>query len=354
MINLRRLPFLLLAIVSLITGLATGLNRMGWDLNIVHTSLHHGAIMVGGFLGTLISLEKIIPLKRKFLYLIPVLSGASILFFFGHMPLISFVLLILASAGLAGVFLHYCLTEKNLIYLLMLGGALCWMIGNVTLASTNFYPTAFPWWLGFILFIITAERLELTKFLPVTKANKRWLVLFLMVYIAGVLLSFHGGGQQISGIALIAVALWLMRYDIVGIAIKKSKLQRFIGIALLGGYVSMLLTGIFMLAFTSHVMAYDAMVHTFFLGFAFSMIFAHGPVILPGVLGTAAKPWHFVLYVWLFLLHSSWITRVAADTVVNFQLRKISGLLSAVGIIGYLLSIVMLTITSQRQHAKVL
>ena len=109
-----------------------------------------------------------------------------------------------------------------------------------------------------------------------------------------------------------------------------------------------------MLAFTSEVMAYDAMVHTFFLGFTFSMIFAHGPVILPGVLGIAAKPWHFVLYVWLFLLHSSWITRVAADTVVNFQLRKISGLLSAVSIIGYFLSIVMLTITSQRQHAKVL
>ena len=239
MINLRRLPFLLLAIVSLITGLATGLNRMGWDLNIVHTSLHHGAIMVGGFLGTLISLEKIIPWKKKFLYLIPVLGGASVLFFFGDMPLISFVLLILASAGLAGVFLHYCLVEKNLIYLLMLWGALCWMIGNVTLASTIFYPTAFPWWLGFILFIITAERLELTKFLPVTKANKRWLVPFLIVYIAGVLRSFHGGGQQISGIALIAVAVWLMKYDIVGLAIKKSKLQRFIGIALLGGYVSM-------------------------------------------------------------------------------------------------------------------
>lgn len=101
-------------------------------------------------------------------------------------------------------------------------------------------------------------------------------------------------------------------------------------------------------------MAYDAIVHTFFLGFAFSMIFAHGPVILPGVLGIDAKPWHPVLYIWLLLLHCSWIMRVVADIRVDFGLRQASGLVAAACIPAYFLSIATLTITRQARHAKLL
>ena len=114
MMKFLRLPFLFLALISLLAGLATGLNRMGWDLNIVRTSLHHGAIMVGGFLGTLISLEKIIPLKNRSLYLIPVLSGMSVIFFFCGMPRLSFSLLLLASAALTCVFIYYWLVKASM------------------------------------------------------------------------------------------------------------------------------------------------------------------------------------------------------------------------------------------------
>ena len=139
MTNFFRLPFLILAIISLLTGLATGLNRMGWDLNVVNTSLHHGAIMVGGFLGTLISLEKVIPLKNRSLYLIPMLSGMSVIFFFCGMPQISFIFLMLASAALTGVFLYYWLKERNIIYVLMVGGALRWLV-MVSTAMDRKYP----------------------------------------------------------------------------------------------------------------------------------------------------------------------------------------------------------------------
>lgn len=339
---------------SLLVGFATGLSRMGWDLNILPTSLHHGAIMVGGFLGTLISLEKIIPLKKKLLFLIPVFSGASVISFFTNAPTTSFLLLVLASSGLSGVFLTYYFKEKSLIYLLMLAGSLCWLTGNLVLITINFYPSAFPWWLAFILLIITAERLEMTRFLPVKERSKRWLVFFLVLYIAGVLLSFHSGGDWVSGMALIAVSLWLMQHDIIGISIKKSGLPKFIAIALLTGYISMLFTGVFLIAFTNQVLAYDAILHTFFLGFVFSMIFAHGPVILPGVLGIAVKPYHNVLYMWLFLLHASWITRIAADLLLHFDLRKMSGLVSTVCILGYFATVATLTIKQMHRHAKVL
>ena len=355
MVKKIRIPFLLLAMAGLVSGLATGLSRIGWDLNIPETSLHHGAIMVGGFLGTLISLEKIIPLKRKFLFIIPGLSGISVLTFFIGQPFLSFYILSMAATGLAAISVTYLLKERNQIYLLMLAGSLCWLTGNVMLITAEFYPMALPWWIGFVLFIITSERLELMKFLPVSARHKLTLMFFLCLYIASMITSFHGFGNLLGGASLIAIAIWLMHHDMIRISLRQAGLQKFVGLALTSGYVAMLMTGIFLIALNGHAMAYDVIVHTFFLGFAFSMIFAHGPIILPGVLGVSAKPFHSVLYGWLFLLHASWITRVAADVLLDFKFRQITGIASAFAIIAYFLTMAILTIINQRRrHAQVL
>ncbi len=351
MIRYFRLPFLLLAFIGLVTGIATGLNRMGWDLRMLNTSMHHGAIMVGGFLGTLISLEKIIPLRKRYLLLIPASSGASVFLFFLDQPRYALILLIAAALGLSLVFLSYLIRTKDLIYFMMLCGGLCWITGNIVLIAKNSYPSAFPWWIGFILFIITSERLELTKFLPVTQQLRVLLTGFLFLYAAGIIWSFHAGGHWISAAALIAVSLWLMKNDIVGISIKKGGLQRFIATSLLCGYVAMLVTGVFLVTLRNAPFGYDIVLHTFFLGFAFSMIFAHGPVILPGVLGISAKPWHPIMYGWLILLHASLATRILADLTFYLEIRKISGWASAVAILGYFATVAALTIKIQRAHA---
>lgn len=353
MIKTERLPFIFLAMLCLLTGLWSGLSRIGWDIYILPVTAHHGAIMVGGFLGTLISLEKIIPLKKKGFYIIPIFSAISVLFFFLNKPFISIILLILSSAGLAIVFLYYLRSERTLIYILMFLGALSWLTGNVMLLTKLFYPLAFPWWVAFTLFIITAERLELMKFLPVSKFNKRIFIALLVCFVIGVLFSFHGTGNIISGLALIGVSLWLMYNDLIGITIRKDGLPQFIAISLLAAYIALLLTGMFFITFSSQWLAYDAIVHSFFIGFVFSMIFAHGPIILPGVLGISAKPFHKILYLWLLLLHSSWLLRIFADVYMQLELRKISGLISVVAMLGYFIAMAVLTITHQR-HAKVL
>lgn len=334
--------------------MATGLSRMGWDLGILRVSMHHGAVMVGGFIGTLISLEKIIPLKRKFLVLIPFFSGASIITFFFQEPEVSFVLLAIASAGLSAVFLTYLIRTKHLIYFVMLCGGLCWLFGNLTLISHKFYPAAFPWWMGFVLFIITAERLELTQFLPVPASSKWLLIGLLLTYAGGVGYTFHAGGNLLSAAALIGVAIWLMKYDIVGVSIKKNGLPRFIASSLLCGYIAMLITGVFLITLGNLAFGYDAVVHTFFLGFTFSMIFAHGPVILPGVLGISAKPWHPILYAWLIVLHASLVVRLYGDLTINLEVRKITGWTSSVAILGYFATLAYLTIRSQRVPEKLL
>ncbi|HET6541194.1 MAG TPA: hypothetical protein VFG46_11955 [Chryseolinea sp.] len=352
MIKITRLPFILFAILCLLTGLWTGLSRIGWDIFISPGSAHHGAIMVGGFLGTLIALEKIIPLKKPTLFAIPLVSASSVVLFNLNQPFFATLLLILASIGLTGVFLHYLKRERSLIYGLMVAGSLQWLIGNVMLLTKQFYPLAFPWWVGFILFIIISERLELMKFLPVSKSKKNLFVVFLILFIVGVLISFHGVGNIIAGISLICISLWLMRNDLIGITIRKNDLPKFVAISLLAGYTALLLAGILFITFSNEWLAYDAIVHTFFIGFVFSMIFAHGPIILPGVLGSSIKPFHKILYVWLFLLHSSWLLRIFGDAFVNLPLRRMSGAMSAIAILAYLITLFLQFKNADKSHIR--
>jgi hypothetical protein len=347
MIKTSRVPFVALAILCLLAGLWSGLNRIGWSLAPLPAIAHHGAIMVGGFLGTLISLEKIIPLKQKFLYSIPLTSALSVVFFIVDQPSLAILLLTLASIGFAGVLSYYFSRQRSLIYILMLAGAAQWLIGNTMLLTKQFYPLAFPWWMGFVLFIITSERLELMNFLPVSSSSKKLLISLLVIFVIGVLLSFHGVGNVVCGISVAGVSLWLMKNDLVGINIRKHRLTKFVAVSLLAGYIALLLTGVLLVTLSNQWFAYDVIVHTFFIGFVFSMIFAHGPVILPGVLGTSIKPFHKILYVWLFAMQGSWVLRIFADVLAAFSLRQISGMLSTSAIVAYFISMVVITFRSR-------
>ena len=61
------LPFLALAILALLAALWAGLMRLGWRLPALTPSLAlaHGPLMISGFLGTLITLERAVALKQK-------------------------------------------------------------------------------------------------------------------------------------------------------------------------------------------------------------------------------------------------------------------------------------------------
>ena len=353
MIRKERLPFVLLAFFSLIIGLLAGLSRIGWNIQLNSVTPQHGAIMVGGFLGTLITLEKIIPLKKQFLYAIPVLSGFSVVCFLLRMPTPGYVLLISASAGLFIVFLWYLLKNPGLIYVMMLVGSTCWLIGNILLLISNFYAIALPWWMAFILCIITSERIELMKFLPVSARSKNFLALLLMLFVITCTQSFHGAGSIILGSALALISIWLLKHDLIGITITKKGLTRFIAIALLTGYFSMLLASVFLMLFNIQPLYYDIIVHLFFIGFVFSMIFAHGAIILPGIFGVSEKPYSKLLYLWLGMLHVSLIMRVLGNILLLVDVKKISGILTGIAIIGYFITIAYSVITQAKTNGKV-
>ncbi len=348
-----RLPFMIFAFINLLMGMLAGLIRMGWNFSVTSIALHHGAIMVGGFLGTLILLEKVIPLKRKILFVFPVINAMGLLIVVPGFYRLGLLFLLIGATGLLIVFLLYYKKQPNdLSLILMIVGACCQITGHFMLMTKQFYPMAFPWWMGFILFIIVGERVELSKFLPVTKRHKIILVSFMSLFFIGLFVPFHGIGKYISGAALGLIALWLMRHDVISIAIKKEGLTRFSGVALLMGCISLLFTGLFLISLPDIPFAYDAIVHTFFLGFAFTMIFAHGPIILPGVLGLNVKPYHPLLYVPLITLVLSLVLRLLGDTsVLPLAVRLWSGWFSVSSILLYFMLLITFTIRNAR-YAK--
>ena len=82
------LPFILL---SLLTGIWSGWIRIGFDFPLSSVSGNHGAMMVGGFIGTLICLERALGFKNKIALFIPAISSLSIFFFLIQMQNIAFV-----------------------------------------------------------------------------------------------------------------------------------------------------------------------------------------------------------------------------------------------------------------------
>lgn len=65
-----------LVVIVLLGGLWAALIRIGWRLpNITPTAGHHGALMISGFLGTLVSLEYATVLKRTWAYARPLSDG---------------------------------------------------------------------------------------------------------------------------------------------------------------------------------------------------------------------------------------------------------------------------------------
>jgi hypothetical protein len=74
-----RWPLMALAMLALAAGLDAGLNRIGWLIPMPHPALAgaHGPLMIAGALGTIISIERAVALRRCWPYAAPLPIGYS-------------------------------------------------------------------------------------------------------------------------------------------------------------------------------------------------------------------------------------------------------------------------------------
>jgi hypothetical protein len=314
-----RPPIMLMGMLSLAAGLIAGLQRLGLNvpLGIGHLPEYHGPLMICGFLGTVIGLERAVALGRLYAYSAPALTGVgSLLLVFGVSDEGGKILLTCGSLILAAVFTSILRLQMAMATALMGLGAAMWTVGNMLWLSGWIVPNVAPWWAAFLVLTIAGERLELSRLLQPTRIANAAFLLAVGVFVFGVALTTVEpiAGLKLAGLGMIGIALWLGTHDIARHTVKMAGLTRFVAVCLLTGYVWLGVSGV--MAFFVDALApgpmYDAMLHTLFLGFVFAMIFGHAPIIFPAVLEVAV-PYTPAFYAHLALLEISLTARLACD-----------------------------------------
>lgn len=351
---------MLMAAAALLAGLWAGLIRIGWPLPPLLPRLpaDHGPLMVSGFLGTLIALERAVALaqirRQRLYYLAPLLAGLGAIAFFLPVPMvIPKGLGVLGALGMLIIFAVIIRMQTTTDHVVMGAGALFWLIGNsLWLAGRPLFQVV-PWWTGFLVLTIAGERLELSRVLMLTRTARLSFLGIIGLFVVGLLLSLGAadGGIRLAGVALIGLGLWLFRFDIARRTVRKWGLTRYIAACLLPGYFWLIAGGLLWAVYGAQYAAgpiYDALLHTIFLGFVFSMIFGHAPIIVPAIVGLQI-PYTPIFYVHLALLHLSLILRVSGDLLFLPGIRRWGGLLNEVAILLFLL-VTVIVIRRGRQR----
>jgi hypothetical protein len=348
-----RFPLLVLGFVSLVGGTLGGLLRVGLSGLPAPDAAPglHGALMVGGFFGTVIALERAVALGKGWAYGAPLACGlGGLALLFGALPiglaLLVFGALVLLAANLAIVRRQRSLESTTLGI-----GAACWLIGNFVLLGGQPLPAAVPWWLAFFVLTIGGERLELSRYAPHPRAARTAFVAIVSTIALAALASHFlaAAAWRAQGLALLVLAVWLWRYDIARITLRQTGLARYIAACVLSGLVWLGLGGT-MLALEGAMHAgarYDAALHALMLGFVFAMVFGHAPVIFPAVVRVQI-PYSTVLYAPLVLLHVTLVLRVTGDLAAQPMLRAVGAAGNAIAIVLFIVTAAALAIRGKR------
>lgn len=342
--TLPRALLLLTVATALLGGLGSGLARLGLHVNAQSLEwIHvHGPLMICGFLGTLICLERAVALAWRyrwsvFVPIVNALGAVTLLLMPAAMLPKSF--LTLGSLGLLLLFGLMLWLHPSHDVAIMAAGALCWVFGNILWLSGKPVYQVVHLWTAFLILTIVGERLELSRVLRLTQRSERLLLSTAAVYLTGVMLSVFNldWGLPLLGLGAILMALWLLRYDIARRTIRQSGLPRYIAACLLLGYAWLGFGGL-AAVWKGAIFAgpdYALVLHAFLLGFVFSMIFGHAPIILPALTGLQLR-FTPLFYGPLVLLHVTLMYRMYGNIIVDLAARQLGGLLNAAAILLFL------------------
>jgi hypothetical protein len=348
-----RFPIMAMAILCLALATWAGLLRLGWQLPMLRPALpmSHGPLMIAGFLGTLISLERAIALGRPWGYIGPAMTAVgSLLLLVAGQSSLGPSLITGGSVALLVVFAALSRRQFALFTAVMGLGALVWLAGNLLWLTGRPVFQVVSWWMAFLVFTIAGERLELSRVLRLSSGRQWAFAAAAGLLLTGLLLT---GWQpdvaaRVSGAGLLALALWLLFFDVARRTVRHSGLTRYMAVCLLTGYAWLAVAGVMAMVYgaVSAGPRYDAFLHAVFLGFVFAMIFGHAPIIFPAVLRIPIS-YRPAFYAHLILLHLTLLLRIGSDMAGWLPGRQWGGLLNGLVLLLFLLN----TIASTRRLA---
>jgi hypothetical protein len=153
-------------------------------------------------------------------------------------------------------------------------------------------------------------------------------------------------GNVLFGSALCALAIWLACFDVARRTVRGAGVSRYVAVCLLGGYAWLAVAGAAWIGMAQGAPTRDVALHALGLGFLFSMIFGHAPIVLPAVTRLAIR-FNPVLYAPLAVLHASLVLRVAGGATDPVCLR-VGALGNAIAIVSFIVTMVALAVASPR------
>ncbi|NVO16171.1 MAG: hypothetical protein HXX10_19225 [Rhodoplanes sp.] len=334
-----RVALLGLGVAAMLCGLWGGLWRLGFDLpHGASVADLHGALLICGLFGTVISLERAVALGRDWAFGAPALAGLGTVLLLAGAPVVAGAsAYALAAAALAGVTLVVTVRQPAIFTGTLLAGALAWLAGTVLWLTGRSIPEVSGWWLGFLVLTIAGERLELGRLMAAKTGSEALFLLGVALLAAGAQTGLMvETGSTLYGLALLVLTAWLVRHDVVRHTIRQTGQTRFMAACMMAGYVWLGAAGVLLIALPPATTAfgYDAALHAVLIGFVLSMVFGHALIILPAVarLRIAYRP---ALYVPLAVLHLSVLLRIGCDVLANDLGRAWSGPLTGVALAGF-------------------
>ena len=331
--------------IALLTGLDAALLLLGLPAPLTFERLPvvHGPLLVFGFIGTVIALERAVAIRRWWAFGSPAAFGLAGLIMLSPLPLL--VAGIMLAVGAILLLLIYLAIWRRQAMLasaiqslgafLALASAILWVGGLPASALV-------PGMAGFMVLTIAGERVELARMIVLSQATERAAFSVCAALAAGVLAAMLWPviGYPLFGAALIAVVVWLVIFDVATRLVKSRGLPRYIAACLLAGYFWLVVAGaiwMFAVPVTSGPL-YDATVHSVFLGFTLAMIMAHAPVIFPAVI-RKPLPYRPAFYIPVALLHLSLVLRILVGDLRDIPVMVQWG--GVVNIVAVLLFVVL-------------
>ncbi|MCU0956028.1 MAG: hypothetical protein MUF55_01540 [Hydrogenophaga sp.] len=366
--------------IALVLGLAAGLWRLGaWGALpsgnlLLRAGIGHGALMVCGFFGLVISLERAVAcagwrrLRRApqrprsagltrigdvLPFLAPLLAALGTLLWMAGEPAGAAVAWWGSALGLLLMSLWLWRAQAEPFLGVLALGAAASLWGQTLWWAGAPIAAIVPCWLAFLIFTIAGERLELSRMVPRPPGAER-VLLALLVLLGAVVLwaslaATLGTGDatgdslphRLLGAGFVGLGLWLLRHDLARRTVRRSGLVRFVAVCLLAGYGWLVGSGALMAAvgLTPGSAAWDVALHALTLGFVFSMVFGHAPLILPAVMRVPV-PFTRAFYAPLVLLHASVALRTLGTLGAVPSLRRVAAWASVLAILAFIALIV--------------
>lgn len=313
-----RLLLVLPAAAALVLGLIAGLLLLGLPLPILSDRLAdlHAPLLVFGFVGTLISLERAVALRAGWAYAAPALLAIGAIAAVTPVPLPA-----AQAATVAGLAVH--VLQYRAIWrrqpmtatAVQALGAAAGLLAAVAWCGGVPPAPLVPLLAAFLVLTIAGERLELARIAAPGIRAERVLFALALALATACLLSLTAPvvAVPVAGFVLLGLVAWLVRYDVARRTVRMPGLPRYVAVCLLAGYAWLAVAGAGWLVGGARTegAVYDATTHAIFLGFVITMIMAHAPVILPAVLHVGI-PYHPALYAPVALLQAALLVRVVA------------------------------------------